>query len=172
MQWPRAAGAWWPAISTASRVASRSKTSCFRPDRRRVYRYQAETAAERRGFGSRLKRPRSRRRPRLGLAAEARRHGAADAFKAGQHDSAPWRTGRGAPELDLKRPEQSLKLECAVVAPSDEIESDAQGGAAGQQDRGRFDRAAGRGDSACFGCGGGPAALPPRLFLRPTSLNH
>jgi D-isomer specific 2-hydroxyacid dehydrogenase, NAD binding domain len=46
----------------------------------------------------------------LAAKAEAcRRHSAADAFKAGQH-GALRRTGHGAPELDLKRPEQSLKL--------------------------------------------------------------
>jgi hypothetical protein len=43
------------------------------------------------------------------------RHGAADAFKACQHNGALRRTGRGAPELDLKRPEQSLKLVQRVV---------------------------------------------------------
>ena len=32
------------------------------------------------------------------------------AFKAGKHDGALRRSGRGAPELNLKRPEQSLKL--------------------------------------------------------------
>jgi hypothetical protein len=41
---------------------------------------------------------------------EARRHDAADAVEAGKHDGALARTGRGAPELDLKCPEQSLKL--------------------------------------------------------------
>ena len=58
----------------------------------------------RHGAEASLKRLRSRRRPRFRLPAEAcRRHGAADAFKAGQHDRALRRTGRGAPELDLKR---------------------------------------------------------------------
>ena len=40
----------------------------------------------------------------------AHRHGAADTVEAGKHDAALARTGRGAPELDLKCPEQSLKL--------------------------------------------------------------
>jgi len=46
---------------------------------------------------------------------EACRHRAADAFEAGEHNSALARTGRGAPELDLKRPDQSFKLRQRVV---------------------------------------------------------
>jgi hypothetical protein len=46
---------------------------------------------------------------------EARRHDAADAVEAGEHDAALARTGRGASELDLKGPEQSLKLRQRAV---------------------------------------------------------
>jgi hypothetical protein len=53
------------------------------------------------GFRRRLKRPRSR----LRLPVEARRHGAADSFEAGERDESLARTGCGAPELDLKGPE-------------------------------------------------------------------
>ena len=59
-----------------------------------------------RRLGARPKRSRSRFR----LPGEARRHGAANAFEAGEHDAALARTGRGAPKLDLKRPEQSLEF--------------------------------------------------------------
>src|SRR5215831_17100492 len=59
-----------------------------------------------RRFGARPKRSRLR----LGLPGKARRHDAADVFEAGEHDGALARTGRRAPELDLKRPEQSLEF--------------------------------------------------------------
>src|SRR6266404_8475534 len=92
---------------SATNPRARSKTSCFRPDPRRLTATKLKPRHGGRGFRARLKRPRSR----LRLPAEAcRRHGAADAFKAGQHDAALRRTGRGALEFDLKRPEQSLKL--------------------------------------------------------------
>jgi hypothetical protein len=55
------------------------------------------------------------RAQRLQLPVEARRHGAADAVEAGEHDEALARTGRGAPEFDLTRPEPSLKLRQRVV---------------------------------------------------------
>jgi hypothetical protein len=61
---------------------------------------------ERNASGFRLKRPRLR----LGLPVEARRNGAADTFEAGEHNEALARTGRAAPELDLKGPEQSLEF--------------------------------------------------------------
>src|SRR5262249_37497361 len=54
---------------------------------------------------------------RLRLPGEACRHRAADAFETGEHNSALARTGRGAPELDLKRPGQSLKLRPRVGTP-------------------------------------------------------
>jgi len=38
-----------------------------------------------------------------------RRHGAADAFEAGEQSPALGRTGRGAPEIDLKCPELSQR---------------------------------------------------------------
>jgi hypothetical protein len=69
----------------------------------------------------RLKRWRSRRRRLLWLPGEACRHCAADALKAGQYNGALRRTGCGAPELDLKRPEQSLKLVQRAVPPPDAL---------------------------------------------------
>src|SRR6516165_6144482 len=65
-----------------------------------------------------------RSRSRLRLLGEARRHGTADVFEAGEPDAALARTGRGAPELDLKRPEQSLKLsqrEVPQLAAGDDL---------------------------------------------------
>src|SRR6516162_11447752 len=65
-----------------------------------------------------------RSRSRLRLPGEPRRHGTADAFEAGEHIGALARTGRGAPELDLKRPEQSLKLsqrEVPQLAAGDDL---------------------------------------------------
>jgi hypothetical protein len=47
---------------------------------------------------------------RLRMPTGTRRYGAADALEAGKHDATLARTGRGAPELHLKGPEQSLKL--------------------------------------------------------------
>src|SRR4051794_25649890 len=52
---------------------------------------------------------------RLRLAVEARRNDVSDTLEAGEHNRALARTGRGAPELDLKRPEQSLKLRQRAV---------------------------------------------------------
>jgi hypothetical protein len=71
-------------------------------------------------FQRRLNRPRLR----LWLPGEARRHGAADAFEAGEHNGALARTGRGSSKLDLKRPEQSLKLrqrEVSQLATGDDL---------------------------------------------------
>src|SRR5215831_8620620 len=73
-----------------------------------------------RRLGARPKRSRSRFR----LPGEARRHGAANAFEAGEHDAALARTGRGAPKLDLKRPEQSLEFrqrEVPQLATGDDL---------------------------------------------------
>src|SRR5262249_45623336 len=73
-----------------------------------------------RRLGAKPKRSRSR----LRLPGEARRDRAADAFKAGDDIGALVRPGRGAPELDLKRPEQSLKLsqrEIPQLAPGDDL---------------------------------------------------
>ena len=71
-------------------------------------------AAERRGFRRGVRRPRSWRR----LPDEANRHCPADAFEAGEHNSALAPTGRGPSELDLKRPEQSLELRQSEVRRS------------------------------------------------------
>jgi hypothetical protein len=58
----------------------------------------------------------SRSRLRLRLAVRARRYSAADIVEAGQHNGALARTRRGAPKLDLKRPEQSSEPKLSAKA--------------------------------------------------------
>src|SRR5262249_14315412 len=65
-----------------------------------------------------------RSRSRLRLPGEARGAGAADTFKASEHIGALARVRPGAPELDLKRPEQSLELrqrEVPQLAAGDDL---------------------------------------------------
>src|SRR5262249_19126073 len=92
---------------TATRAARNSKTSCIRPDRTSC-------------------RPKSGERPRsrLRLPGKACGHGEADVFEAGEHNAALGRTGAGAPEFDLKGPEQSLELrqrEVPQLAAGDDL---------------------------------------------------
>lgn len=87
-------------------MANRSKTSCFKPDRTFCYpKGKPEAAAE----WPQLHASVERSRLRLRLTGQARRYGAADTVEAGEHNGALARTRRGAPKLDLKRPEQSLE---------------------------------------------------------------